>query len=398
MKPEPNYFYLNIGNRWPKFELADLEIAPDGALQLRSLPRLVERLPDRLSDLPIPQAPAGIARSDDGTLFFTEPEAHHLWRIDPCDPEKVARPVSCIGGEGSDATQFKFPRGLLFLPGRGLLIADSSNNRIQIIDPLTSRVLEIWDGVDARGKPLLYEPWAMASDSDNNVYVVVAGDHSVQKIDTCGRISQNFRHNVDASYSLSAPVAVAIARIDGEERVLVLDHNLRAVVVFSLDGQWQKTFTSQDLQDPLTLAVSERAIYIGDNGDQYRNVLQFDLPSLEDEQLNFVGVAVGYLGPIAALFLDCHELRSQELCSAGGKAIHLKATETCDLLLLAGDGLAPIVLKEGTGFQTCGFAIAGPFDYRRLPVTWHRLQSFTETLPPHAHVRFFFLFDESQTG
>jgi phage tail-like protein len=405
MKPEPKFFYLNIGDSWPKFELVDLEIAKDGALQLRALPRLVEQAPENLNESPVPQGPAGIARSDDGALFFTEPEAHRLWRVDPCDPGQVARPAACIGGEGGDATQFKFPRGLLFLPGRGLLIADSCNHRIQIVDPHTLRVLEIWNGADAHGNPLLREPWTMALDSEYNVYVIVAGDHSLRKIDPWGRIDRIFQQNIDASCasypphcSLSDPVAIAVCKIDGEERLLVLDREWHTLIVFDLDGRWQKTFALEIPQAPLTLAVSDRAIYIGDNGDQYRNVLQFDIPSLGDERLNFVGVSVGYRGPIAALFLDCQQAKSQQSCDFEEKAFPPKVTEPCDLLLSTGNGAAPIVLKEGAGYGTCGFAVAGPFDFRRLPVAWHRLQSFAETLPPHAHARFFFLLDESPSG
>src|SRR5262249_48369268 len=137
IRNNPKFFYLNIGDSWPKFELSDMEIAADGALQLRALPLLIGEGPERGADLPIPLVPAGVERSDDDTLFFTDPDRHILWKIDPCDAGTKAQIVACIGGEGSDATQFKYPRGLMLLPGRGLLVADSGNNRIQIIDPGT---------------------------------------------------------------------------------------------------------------------------------------------------------------------------------------------------------------------------------------------------------------------
>src|SRR5262249_42637664 len=144
---------------------------------------------------------------------------------------------------------------------------DSGNHRIHLIDPATLRVREIWDGFTAKGDALLNEPWAMALDSRNSVYVVVAGDHSLQKIDYWGRIDPDFRKNVDRSYALSQPsppiqadpTAVAIATIDSEECVLVLDRNRCALIVFDLCGNWQKTFEIEILQAPLTLAVSERA-------------------------------------------------------------------------------------------------------------------------------------------
>lgn len=392
----PKFFYLNIGGRWPNFKLTDLEIAADGALQLRALPRLTGQAPESLADLPPPDAPSGLARTEDGAIFFSEPEKHRLWRIDPCDPEKKPQVAACLGGEGGDATQFNSPRGLLSLPGRGLLVADSGNNRIQLVDPLILQVREIWDGFNAQGIPVLHEPWAMALDGKNNVYVVVAGDRSLQKLDFWGRVDHSFRKNLGASYQLVEPVATAVAAIDGEESLLVLDRKRRALVVFDLSGNWQKTFLIDEIQSPLTLEVSERAIYIGDNGERHRTVLLFDPPSLEDWRLNFIGSAVGYFGPVAAILLDCPATGSEVLCGNG--ELTSKASRPCDLLVLAGGGLPPIEMKESLGFRAAGFAVAGPFDYRRRPVAWHRLQAFAESLPAHAHLNLFFKFGESQTG
>lgn len=392
-RPEPDFLYLNIGDRWPGFDLTNLEIAADGALQLRALPRLVGRLPENLSDLPTPQSPAGIARADDGALFFTDPEQHRLWRIDPGDPAHTPRPAPCLGGEGSEAAHFKSPRGLLFLPGRGLLIADSGNHRLQIVDPLTGQVREIWDGFDDDGDPLLNEPWALAADSDGNVYVVVAGDGSLRRIDRLGRLDAEFEAQIEARAVLTEPVAVAIASIDGEEHVLVLDRALRAVVVYSLAGRWRKTLASDVLQAPLAMGISERALYVGDNGAERQCVLQFDLPRLAHERLNLVGPAVGYQGPVAALFTGRAAGESPAQRVPGSQAEPPGGEQPGDLLLLAGPGVAPVVLKEGAGYDTCGFAVAGPFD-RRQPVTWHRLQALAEALPPHTHARFFFFLGE----
>jgi len=394
-KSEPNFFYLNIDNRWPGFQLTNLEIAADGALQLRALPRLVGQLPEKLRDLPTPQAPAGIARTDDGALFFTEPEHHLLWRIDPCDVTEMPRPSPCLGGEGDEATQFRFPRGLLFLPGRGLLIADSGNHRLQIVDPLTGQVRDIWEGFDANGEPLLNEPWALAADRAGNVYVVTAGDHTLQKRDRLGRLDSEFGAKLKASATLIEPVAVAVALIDDQEYILVLDRTWRAIVVFSLTGQWQKTFIINNLQDPLTLAVSEQTLYIGDNGPERQTVLQFDLPKLADDQIKFAGTAIGYQGPIVALFIDRPTTQLPAWCAPKSTVTSARGEQSSNLLLLAGGSLAPVVLQERSGYRTCGSAVAGPFDYRRLPVTWHRLQALMESLPRHAHARFFFFLSES---
>ncbi len=394
MKPEPNYFYLNIGDSWPTFALTNLEIAADGALQLRALPRLVGSLPERVADLPLPQAPGGIVQSND-TLYFTEPERHLVWRIDPCDPTETPRPAPCFGGKGREPGRFKNPRGILTLPGRGLLIADSGNNRLQLIDPQTSQVRQIWDGRNDAEQLWFHQPWSLAADAAQNVYVANAGDHSLQKVDQLGRIDADFRASVTASGVLTDPVAVSITWLAGEEYLLVLDRGLTAVVIYTLSGTWQKTLTTDVLQNPLTLAVSEQALYVGDNGPERQTVLQFDLPSLDDEELSFVGTAVGYQGQISALYThQSHTIQPPWCINDGPSTRSSSEKQPNELLLSPGQGMAPLTLQEKAGYRSCGFAVAGPFDYRSRPVNWHGFKAFSEALPPHTHLRFFFFLGE----
>ena len=391
MNKQPNYFFLNIGGRWPKFQLTDLEIAESGALQLKSLPLLEGEVPD-LSDVPVPTAPSGIAVIDNGTVFFSDPDNHKIWRIDSCDPDRKAQPVPCVGGKGSDAGQFISPRGLLCIPGRGLLIADSGNDRIQLIDPATWRVIEVWNGYDSAGAPLLHEPWALCMDSHRDAYVVVAGDHSIRKLDRWGRIEPQFHQLLGSGPVVTEPVGVAIARVDGEERLLVLDRVLPGVVVLSLEGEVISTFALEGLHSPLAIAVSRREVYIGDNGDAGSGIIAYNLPSTGDEDLVVSGSAVGYVGPVAALCVASPQRPSRVICPGMGEA------EPPLLMVQPGDGRTPLSLMVGAGFRTGGLAVGGPFDHREEDVVWHRLQAFAEALPPHAHLRLSFFLAERPTA
>jgi phage tail-like protein len=380
MNTEPNYFFLNIGNRWPKFHLTNLELSETGALQLRSLPLLAGEAPD-LSDVPVPTTPAGIAIIDDGSVFFTDPDNHQLWKIDTCDPEQKAQPATCLGGKGGDTGQFVFPRGLLYLPGRGLLVADSGNDRIQLVDPHTSRVLEIWNGYNGAGTPLLHEPCTLCMDREQHLYVIVAGDRSIQKLDRWGRVEPQFRQIMESSHATEDPVGIAVAEVDGEERLLVLDRALRAVAILSPSGELLRILPVEGLQSPLAIVVSGSTIYIGDNGESGRGIIQCDVPSLNDSQITVVGHAVGYHGPVAALFVESGERVSRVMCP------EVKKDEPRLLLVQPGAGRVPVSLLLGAGFRTAGLALGGPFHHRHQDVVWHRLQAFASALPSHAHVR-----------
>lgn len=68
-----DFFYLNRDNRWPDFQWEGLELRPDGALQLFSVPLLESEVPSETEKLDVPSGPAGIAFDLDGTITTAIP-------------------------------------------------------------------------------------------------------------------------------------------------------------------------------------------------------------------------------------------------------------------------------------------------------------------------------------
>src|SRR5262245_32267916 len=129
-----SFRYLNTGNSWPGFNQYGLEVTPDGVARLASLPRLESEPPAELATLIPLLAPAGIAALQDGTVFWTIPSKNLVMKRGGCT--QVESPVPCLGSAGSQATQFREPRGVLFHRRRhALFIADSGNHRLQVFDP-----------------------------------------------------------------------------------------------------------------------------------------------------------------------------------------------------------------------------------------------------------------------
>jgi phage tail-like protein len=383
-----NFYYLNRDGHWPDFDHRGLQIQPDGAWQLASVPLLLDDLPDAVVVAPAPDAPAGLAYAE-GTVYFSRPGEQAVWRIDGCDTggvtPPVRRPLPCFGGEGRLPTQLRQPRGLLFHPiRRALFVADSGNHRLQIFDVNTLQLLDIWGQPDLAGEPApdeapgrFNQPWSLAADAKGSVYVVDYGNRRVQKFDLRGQADPRFweRAQADTDWGQPAAVAAAVTSADGalwlprpargderdRTRVFVLDVEKRRVTVLTGDGRYLAHFGESELQAPLALSITDEAIYIGDNGR--RRVLKFK----RDPGFTYVGPAHGYEGPVAALAPD----------SAGHLWVH------------PGGNAAPMCLGIAQAVVKSGVFWGGPFGDGVRPVTWHRLKAIGPALPDNSHAQLF---------
>ena len=116
------------------------------------------------------------------------------------------------------------------------------------------------------------------------------------------------------------------------------------------------------LQRPLGLAVTADSIYVGDNA--LRRVLRFrNAPGYP-----FVGEALGYEGPVAALGI-----------AANG-----------DVLVHTGVDLAPITLTAAGAFATTGLLSSKALHAGAGSVAWHSLHATIGDLPARAHIQFYF--------
>ena len=352
-----NFRYLNRGGTWPDFHWDGLELRPDGALQLISLPLFQGQVPDSVAGIPTPGGPAGIAVDWDGGVYYSDPAGDRIYCMEGCYGTTAAAP--CMGGAGSAETQFQAPRGLLISQHRrALFVADSGNHRIQIFDPATCQLLDTW------GDGTLATPWSLAADAEGSVYVADYGNQSVVKFTISGDPDPSFWQNVKASGLIAAPVAVAVS-----DSVFILDATANRVCEFQLNGtpvldgsHLPVTVAWAGMQKPMCLAVAGDRLYIGDNG--LRGILQFNR---KNGGFVFAGEAVGYTGPVAALAF-----------AANG-----------DLLVHTGTSMAPIHLAAGSGYGPRGTLWSKAISKSGLKPAWHELQAAVQLSGPEAHFQFF---------
>lgn len=368
-----NFSYLSGDGFWPDFAWDGLELLSDGALQLQSLPLFEGELPDELAAAPAPEGPAGVAVDVDGTVYYTDASTHKILIIDGCDG--AIAEANCIGGKGDGPTELNMPRGLL-LPKyrRSLFVADSANNRVQVFDLASSQLVDIWGQRGGAGETepgseagRLNKPWTMAGDTDGNVYVVDYGNRRVQKFNRVGDVVPAFGKSIEQSGALQKPSDIAVYSDEQSTVVYILDEASHSIFVFDADGHPVRdalgqalSFGSEQLSKPMGMAAGRDAVYVGDNAR--RRVLKF-----RRRDYSFVGVAVGYQGPVAALALD----------------------NQGDLLVHAGAGFAPLRLAIGKGYRARGALWSRVIRLRKFKVSWYRLQAEVRQLTQNAHLRLF---------
>jgi phage tail-like protein len=87
-------------------------------------------------------------------------------------------PLPCLGGWGSQPRQLNQPRGLAISPSGNLYVADSGNDRIQVLSLNGLFLKALW------GEQIgLSEPWDVVVDGNGDVYIADTGNHRLQKYD-----------------------------------------------------------------------------------------------------------------------------------------------------------------------------------------------------------------------
>lgn len=376
--PDSQFRYLNREGQWLDFHLHGVVLGSDGALRLPALPSLDSPDSVDLSGLAAPTRPAGIAAARDGQQFYSAPSTNEVRTIGGCLTESAAvQPPA-----GDLRPRLRHPAGLLLPSQRDvLMIADSGNDRIVLIDRLTFEVREIWGELEPlaassrHSEPgYFHRPTGLAEASDGAIYVLDYGNQRVQKFDIYGQADARFATAVAAGGAAPTPIALAVADSGAGPRVYVLDGASNTITAYDSAGTRLKTpdgawfAISASLEKPFAMCANREAIYVGDNS--LRRILVF---SAEDGRP--IGEAAGYDGPVAALALD----------------------STGRILALTGGGTAPLPIRSSGAWAAQGILWSSAISGGGTRVPWRQLRTQVD-LPPGTHIQLFYVTRDDPAG
>ncbi|KAK3732622.1 hypothetical protein QZH41_008260, partial [Actinostola sp. cb2023] len=202
-------------------------------------------------------------------IVIADSHSHKIKTVDSTGTLKRS-----IGSQGTREGQFNFPYCIALNPSNNLLvISDSHNNRIQVVDNVSGRFRKSF-GTYGTDEGMLNHPHGITVDSNDSIYVADSGNSRVQIFSPEGYLLGK----LESKY-LSRPWGVTVTR-DG--LIAVSDYNNHKVLVFNKDGTLKFHFGSRgggdgELNNPAGIVVdAEDQFIVADRSNHRVQIFQPD--------------------------------------------------------------------------------------------------------------------------
>lgn len=175
---------------------------------------------------------------------------------------------SIIGFMGSGDGQFRTPRAITCNSKGHIIVADSSNHRVEVFDTPGKLLLKF--GLPGNGIGEFNYPSGIAVDHKDNIFVADTNNHRVQIFNSKGTFIQSIGSQGSEEGQLYGPIGLAISKSglivvseNGNHRIQIFEANGRSVRCFGFlgngDGQ---------LKNPIGLTLnSQDDIIVADYGN-----------------------------------------------------------------------------------------------------------------------------------
>lgn len=168
--------------------------------------------------------------------------------------------IQILGKSGNSVGEFASPRWIFHNPqAENLLIADTQNSRVQILDKQGRSLQQIThEGMKA--------PCAVTADLEGNIFILDALDAHIRCFDPQGNFIQEFGGKGDALGKMASAFGLAIFN----QHIYVTDPDGHKIHVFDLQGMIQAVISSQsgpgEFKSPSGICAGHNGIYILDHG------------------------------------------------------------------------------------------------------------------------------------
>ena len=211
--------------------------------------------------------PYGVAVSDGDEIVVADSSNH---RVQVFDSNGTF--LRSFGHKGENDGEFKYPTGIAINKDRQIFVADSDNHRIQILS-WEGRHLNSFGDKGSLGSQLS-DPWGLSLDSTGNIVVADAGNKQIKIFTPDGR----FVMKIGKRRSLDKPVHC----VQCGEYFIVSDEGEHCIKVFNREGHFQYKFGKKgkgqgDLNCPRFLSVTQsKHLLVCDEGSHRIQVFELD--------------------------------------------------------------------------------------------------------------------------
>ncbi|XP_028967027.1 RING finger protein nhl-1 [Galendromus occidentalis] len=216
--------------------------------------------------------PRSVAVGPDGSLVVADSSNHRVQVFD-----SNGRFLHAFGKQGSADGELDNPAGVAVNRIGQIIVSDRYNNRVQIFDA-SGRFIRAFGG-DGRSDGKFQCPWGLTTDSLGFIYVCDKENHRVQVFQSDGSFVGKMGSVGCRPGCLEHPSYIAVSSTN---RVIVSDTNNHRVQVFDVNGKCQFTFGAEGSEEglfrfPRGIAVDDQGyIIVSDSGNNRIQVFQPD--------------------------------------------------------------------------------------------------------------------------
>ena len=164
------------------------------------------------------------------------------------------------GSRGTGTSQFIDPWGIAFDSSNNLYVADTVNNRIQVFSS-TGTFVRQW-GSYGTGNGQFNRPTGVALDGSNYVYVVDSGNDRIQVFSSAGAYQRQWGSSGTANGQFHSPIGIAYSSFN--TFVYVTDMGNDRVQYFSTAGARQGGWTGLTMPTGIAVRPSNGYVFVAD--------------------------------------------------------------------------------------------------------------------------------------
>ena len=143
------------------------------------------------------------------------------------------KPVLCIGKQGSGEGMFKYPYGVAVNDTDEIMVADGSNDRVQVFDSNGTFLRSFGHRGENAGE--FKCPVGVAINNDRNIFVADNGNHRIQIFSWEGRHLGSFGGEGSLDSQLHHPWGLSL---DSTGNLIVADAGHKLIKIFTPDGRF----------------------------------------------------------------------------------------------------------------------------------------------------------------